>query len=108
MKRFPCPCLHTEVELSDEREQHIYAKHPDLLPEHLGRLAQTLADPDEVRVDARFPATRLLSRWFDNLKGGKFVVVLVVSDPPPEGRHWIVTAYIARKLVEGVMEWKRA
>ncbi|MEK6604017.1 MAG: hypothetical protein AABY69_06390, partial [Nitrospirota bacterium] len=77
-------------------------------PEHFGHLAQTLADPDEVRVDARFSATRMLSRWLDDLKGGKFVVVLVVSDPPPEWRHWIVTAYIARKLVEGVIEWKRA
>jgi len=25
------------------------------------------------------------------VKGGKFVVVVVVADPPPAGRHWIVT-----------------
>jgi hypothetical protein len=23
------------------------------------------------------------------------------------GRHWVVTAYLARKLTEGVVEWKR-
>ena len=42
------------------------------------------------------------------LKDGKFVVVVVVADPPPAERYWIVTAYIARKLTQGVVEWKRA
>ncbi len=43
MIRFPCPYLQAEVELSEEREGHIAERHPDLLPEHRERVAQTLA-----------------------------------------------------------------
>ncbi len=107
MELLPCPYLGGTVELTDERQQHILSKHPDFLPEYFNQLAQTVADPDEVRQDNRFPATRLFARWFTDVKGGKFVVVAVVSDPPPQNRHWIVTAYIARKLAQGAIEWKR-
>lgn len=107
MELLPCPYLGETVELTDERQQHILSKHPDFLPEYFNQLAQTVADPDEVRRDSRFPATCLFARWFTDVKGGKFVVVAVVSDPPPQNRHWIVTAYIARKLAQGAIEWKR-
>ncbi len=102
-----CPYLHADVELTDERREHIRLKHPDLLPEHFERLVQTLQDPDEIRRDRRFPTSRLFSRWFDEVKSGKFVVVVVISDPGPLERHWVVTAYIARSLVQGETEWKR-
>jgi hypothetical protein len=34
MTSFPCPHLHGQVELTDERERHIAENHPDPLPEH--------------------------------------------------------------------------
>lgn len=108
MAMLACPYLGGSVELTDERRQHILQKHPELIPEHFAYLAKTLADPDEVRRDRRFPGSRIFSRWFREAKGGKFVVGVVVSDPPPAERHWIVTAYIARALVPGDIEWKRA
>ena len=49
MSRFPCPYLKGEVELTEERERHIAERHPDLLPEHRERVAETLGDPDQVR-----------------------------------------------------------
>ncbi|RJO66886.1 MAG: hypothetical protein C4523_11005 [Myxococcales bacterium] len=107
MIRLPCPYLKSDVELSEDREQHISGRHPDLLPEHRERVARTLADPDQVRHSRRFGSARLFSRWFDDLHGGKCVVVVVVSEPDPAGRHWIITAYMARKLVEGEIEWAR-
>lgn len=58
----PCPYLNTGVELTDEREQHIRDKHPELLPVYRGHLIQTLTDPDEVRRDPRFPNSLLFSR----------------------------------------------
>lgn len=85
----------------------ILLRHPDLLPERVQHVAETLAEPDEVRRDDRFPATRVFARWCENVKGGKFVVVVVIADPPPTERFWVVTAYIARKLTQGVVEWKR-
>lgn len=86
MTRFPCPYLHSEVDLGKERERHIAERHPDLLPENRGRIAATLADPDEVRRSKRFGSAKLFSRWYSDLKGGKHVVVVVVS-AADDGRH---------------------
>jgi hypothetical protein len=58
-----------------------------------------------VRRSARFANARLFARWYDDVRAGKHVVVVVVSDIGPPQRHWIVTAYIARKLTEGDIEW---
>jgi len=103
--RLACPFLHGEVEFTAERERHIQDRHPDLLPAHLDRVRQTLAQPDEVRRSARLANAHLFSRWFDNIGDGKHVVVVVASEH--SGRHWVMTAYLARKLAEGAVEWKR-
>jgi hypothetical protein len=108
MALFRCSFLHGGVELTEERERHIAERHPDLLPEHRDRTAETLADPDQVRRSARATNATLLARWFGELRGGKYVVVVVVSDPGPRGRHWIVTAYMAGQLAEGDVEWTRS
>jgi hypothetical protein len=101
----PCPYLHSEVELSLERERHIAERRPDLLPEHRDRISMTLADPDEIRRSRRFSGAKLFSRWYPDLKGGKHVVVVVVDSGA--GRFWVITAYIARRLAEGEVEWAR-
>lgn len=100
-----CPYLGGDVELTGEREQHITERHPDLLPAYRDQLRQTLADPDQVRRSTRLANARLFSRWFGNIRGGKHLVVVVLRDP--SGQHWMVTAYLVRKLAEGVAEWKR-
>lgn len=61
MRTFPCPYLDGEVELSDEREAHIAETHPDLLPEYLRQLEQTLLNPDEVRRSAHERRADVLS-----------------------------------------------
>jgi len=108
MAWFACPYLAGKVELTEEREGHIAERHPDLLPQHRQCIADTLAAPDQVRRSTRFGNARRFSRWFTDLRGGKHVVVVVVSDVAPSCRHWIVTAYIARKLAEGDIEWTRS
>jgi hypothetical protein len=108
MTRFACPYLKGEVELTTERERHIAARHPDLLPEHRDRLAETLGDPDQVRRSARFGNARLFSRWYTDVKRGKYVVVVVVSEADATSHHWIITAYLTRRLAEGEPEWKRS
>ena len=105
---FECPYLDAQVELTAEREAHIAERHPDLLPQYRDHLQDVLANPDQVRRSARFVNARLFTRWFDDLRGGKYVIVVVVSDVQPPERHWIITAYIARKLVEGEVEWQRS
>ena len=108
MERMPCPFFGADVELTAERERHIAEYHPDLLPEYRDKIAATLADPDQVRRSARFDAAKMFSKMYTDLRGGKHVVVVVVSDEAPTRRHWVITAYMARRLVEGEVEWKRA
>ncbi len=108
MSRYPCPYLNAEIELTGERERHIAERHPDLLPEHHPQLAETLAAPDQVRRSVRFGNARLFSRWYTGVQGGKHLVVVVVSEPDATKRHWIITAYLTRKLAEGELEWMRS
>lgn len=107
MESFPCPYLKANVELTDERESHIARNHPDLLPEYRTQLIETLATPDQIRRSARCEVSRLFSRWYDSIRNGKHIVVVVVSDYKNR-RHWIISAYLARKLTTGEIEWKRS
>lgn len=107
MRVFPCPYLRGLVELTDEREAHIVQTHPDLLPDHIERIGEVLADPDRVRRSTRMNSARLFSRWFDNVRQGKHVVVVVVSEGTAVKRHWIITAYLARRLASGEVEWSK-
>jgi hypothetical protein len=107
MKQFPCPYLEGDVELTDEREEHITATHPDLLPDYLPQLIETLTDPDQVRRSTRLDKALLIARRFDAIKGGKYIVVVVVTEQEPTSRNWIITAYLARKLTGGTLEWQK-
>jgi len=69
---------------------------------------ETLSDPDQVSRSARFAGARLFSRWYNDLRGDKHVVAMVVSEPDPRGRYWNMTAYMAGRLAEGEVEWKRS
>lgn len=102
-----CPYLDAQVELSEAREFHIAESHPDLLPEYRERLAEVVAEPEVVRRSTRFAGAWLFSRWYDAIRGGKHVVVVIVSEPPPAERHWVITAYLARRLSGGEVTWKR-
>ena len=76
MALLPCPYLGVPVELTDERERHIYRHHPDLLPVHRGRIIETVGNPDQIRRSSRVGNARLFTKWFADLRGGKYVVVV--------------------------------
>ncbi len=99
--------LKGEDELTDERRTPIARAHPDLLPEYLVQVGQTLAAPDQVRRSTRMSTARLFYRWFKDVRQGKYVVVVVVSETMLAERHWIITAYITRRLANGEVEWRR-
>jgi hypothetical protein len=107
MTDFKCPYLSNVVHVTDERKAHIAQNHPDLLPEYEDRIGSVLNDPDQVRISERFKNARLFSKWFDNIRGGKYIVVVVISEDRPVNRNWIVTAYITRRLSGGRLEWKK-
>ncbi|HUP53078.1 MAG TPA: hypothetical protein VM198_11410 [Longimicrobiales bacterium] len=108
MKRYACPYLNSDVELSEERARHIAERHPDLLPAHAERIAQFLEEPDLVRRSGRLGSARLFSRFFPGGSSEKHVVVVIVSEVEPSPRHWVITAYQARKLSGGEIEWERS
>lgn len=108
MAFFPCPYVDGDIELTDEREFHITLRHLDLLPMYRQCIPDTLMLPNEIRRSSRMRNARLFSRWFEWLRGGKYVVVVVISDLVPIERHWIITAYMTKKLARGGnVEWKR-
>jgi hypothetical protein len=108
MPQFYCPYLRADVELTAEREGHILRRHPELADGHLNSIKETLGRPDQIRRIGGGSAVRMFSRWYDDILKGKHVVVVVVSDPPPAHRYWIVTAYVARRLTSGGVEWQQS
>jgi hypothetical protein len=102
---FECPYLGVRIELTDEREDHIRQYHPEVHTRGRNLIGRTLSDPDLVRRDLRDPAhTRLFSRWYDQVRGGRHVIVSVVSEV---GRNWIVTAFTVESVEERDIEWIR-
>lgn len=94
--------------MTEERERHIQARHPDLLPAYRGKLAEVLVNPDTIRRSARAATARLFSRWYTDVRQGRHVVVVVFSEESRSARHWVVTAYTARVLAAGEVEWHRS
>lgn len=103
-----CPYLGTDVELTAEREQHILRHHPDLLPSHRGRMIEAVGDPDQIRRSIRVGNAKVFSKWYPDSQGGSHVVVVVISDRGQQTHPWVITAYLARKLKEGEIEWQRS
>lgn len=103
---FPCPYLNATVELFAEREQHIATNHPGTLPDYLEQLQETLANPDQIRSSERDESALLFSKWFTSIRSGRHLVVVAVSESD-NSRHWIITAYTARKLTGGQIVWQK-
>ena len=103
---FPCPYLDAEIELTQEREQHIIETHPGILPEYAQQLAETLINPDLVRRSNHDATALLFSKWFSTIRTGRFLVVVVVSQTDTN-RYWIITTYTARKITGGTVIWTK-
>ena len=103
---YDCPYLGASVELTDERERHIRQYHPEVLAQGRNLTGLTLSQPDHIRRALRDPAsTRLFSRWYDQVRGGRHVIVSVVSESE---RNWVVTAFTAGYVEERDIEWTRS
>src|SRR5262245_54239326 len=81
---------------------------PPPLPVAWRRDRAVVADPDVIRRSAREASARLFSRWYTDLRHGRHSVVVVLSERGDSARHWIVTAYTARRLAAGEIEWHRS
>jgi hypothetical protein len=103
---FSCPYLNTSVELTEERYQHILETHPGTLPDYLNQLADNLADPDLIRSSERDPDALLFSKWFETIRGGRYLIVVLIHSTQP-AYTWIITTYTARKITGGQAIWTK-
>jgi hypothetical protein len=88
--------LGTNIELTDERRQHILQYHRDLLP-YFDRVADVLLAPDGIRRTFDDSHVLLFYRFYPDILNGKYLVVAVkVND-----RSFVLTAYLARRLKTG-------
>lgn len=83
--------------MTDERVLHIGLKDRDILGNVQGYIGGTLENPDEVLLSVKDSDVRLFVRWFPQLQNGKFAIIVVRTTEALEPRHWIMTAYIARR-----------
>ena len=105
MELFDCPYLGAPVELTDEREAHIFLRHSDELPRLYRLLSNTLEFPHFVQRSAKPGNVRLFSRWHTNLLNGKYVIAVVGIQTYPATRYFIITAYVADELQKGELLW---
>ena len=101
-----CPFLNGKIELSNERLAHILRRHPELAVGQPDTIAATLLDPDLVRIYLDEPLAHAFSKYYSGLLGGKHVVVVVITDSESL-RHWVITAYAARRLSGGIVKWQK-
>lgn len=90
-----CTALNSNVVLTQERLKHIEQGHPEVAPEHIDKIVETIQDPGLVRVSRRQTGGLLLSRWYPEILNGKHLVVVVIST---EKRSWVATAYFTRQI----------
>jgi hypothetical protein len=97
-----CTYFGCDVDLTEEREEHIRRRHPDLFPKYRHLIAEVLLNTEEIYRDIR-PNSFIFTRWIPELLGGKFLAVVVIRERP---RTWVVTAHVARRITTGHLIWK--
>lgn len=63
---------------------------------YLSKLKQVLANPDEVRHSSYRPDVLLFYRYFDRIKGGKYIVAVVAL-----ADNVVLTAYLTHRIKIG-------
>lgn len=91
-----------EVKLDDEAAEHIADKHPEITSQ---QIAETLADPDEVRKSHHKEETSLFYKKRINERGQtRFTAVIVKSRL--DG-NWIDSAMTTSKVKEGELIYQK-
>lgn len=88
--------LGRQIELTDERKEHIFLYHKDIIP-FFERMAEVLNTPDEVRRTRDDKQVVLFYRFYPDILAGKFFVAAVKINK----RNFILTAYLTRRIKTG-------
>lgn len=101
---YPCSYLGDLVEVTDERYAHILKGHTDLVLRYWAKVPETLAHPNQVFRSDKDPDGTVFIKWYDDLQ--KNILVVVIRDA--NGRLWLVTAYMTRKIPKGEVLWAQS
>jgi len=84
------------IELTQERQKHIFEFHPDVNP-YFSRIEQVLEAPSEIRSSRHNPEVLLFYKYFADIKSGKYLAVVVKTNQ----RNFILTCYLTDKIITG-------
>ena len=88
--------IEKKIELTDERRQHIIARHPDVVI-HLSKVLKTLLEPDEIRVDKEDKNVLLFYKYFSKIGLGKYLAVAAKLNK----RNFLLTLYSTHRIKTG-------
>ena len=91
-----------KVELSNERWKHIVLEHPEV-EEYRGKIEEVLQSPDVVKESKRDKSVELYYKYYPEILGGKYLLVVAKIKPP----CFVVTMYVTDRIKKGVVVWKR-
>ena len=94
--------LGNQIELTVERWHHIIAEHPEL-KKLRNRLSEILSDPDLVKRSRRDKDVLLYYRYYSDVLGGKYLIVVITLKERP----FLLTCYVTDKIKEGDIIWRR-
>lgn len=92
------------IRLTDVRWRHIVARHPEMA-EELGRIAETLRDPDMLQ-EGDYGATLAVRSFPKTSLSKKYVIVVFRETDRQNG--FVITAYLTSRPAEWRrVRWKR-
>ncbi len=92
-----------QVELTDERWQHIVTEHPEV-GRFKNRLSEILSKPDLVKCSKRDKDVLLYYRYYSDIFGGKYLLAVVKIHKRP----FLLTYYVTDRIKEGGVIWQRS
>ncbi len=88
------------VHLDAEHRAHILTEHPEIRP-YLQRMGEVLRRPEWVKRSRRDPSVNLYYRFYPDILGGKYLLVVVHL----VGRPTILTCYVTDSVKQGELLW---
>lgn len=88
-----------QIRLTEERWQHMIERHPEI-KNHLSKIQTTIQNPDVIIANHYNRNERYYHKYFKSLKN--YLIVIIEYR-----KHFIITAFIARKIKKGEILWKR-
>jgi len=94
-----CEKFGCSIRLTEERKQHIVSRHPEIRG-NFNKIKPTLAKPDLIVANRYAADEKYYHRFFETL--GNYLIVVVNTD-----KKFIITAFIAREVKKGKLQWKK-